>query len=1185
MSDTSTGLHFRVLGSLEVFDEEGELVGVRGLRRRALLLRLLIDSNRVVPSDTLIEDVWSGRPPNDAVGTLQSHVSLLRRLLGPRLHSRRPGYLLSVGDDELDAQLFEVEVAQGRGLLERSEAAPAATVLLESLDRWRGQALLDVAGLPWALPTAVHLEQLRFNALELAAEALLLANRVDEAVALSRAAVEDQPLRERLWTHLMVGLARQGRQADALRAYQRARHHLAEQLGIEPSPSLLALEDAILMQRPIGAVWQPSATATSDPVLHVMIEHDDSSPSDADAGAGAGDDGDDQNDGDGQGTLEVALDVDADLAIGIRERPRSDRLVGRERELVRVQGALEAARSDGRLRTVVVTGAPGMGRTRFAREVIRQARSLGWQVLAGAFGAGDGDSGGPFEELRRELGVGPADTTDRREADRALVSAIRLLTEKAPVCVVLTEVQHADAEQLSTLRELLAQLQKLRVVVLLSGLGLDFHQNRGVSSLLWRLHREGGSDWIRLEALRPQDLRDLVREVQGTELSTREAERFHSVTGGNPMLAVEALRWEGDQVLPLQDLANLYTEQFVAVAGSEAIEAATIVAVFGDWVPLELVAELRSKPPPEVLQALDAAARVGIIEDDGRGSYRVTVPLVAGLLLNRVSESRRAMLHREIADRLPMFLPGRGRDVTLAVADHWLSGARGQDARRVYESARDAAGYALGEGDTEQALSWLGIAQRLSETGTLPTDKDRADLLYRLLQTRATLGYPLSLPLWREAFAAARATGDAILQARVVLCQPAWPWIAVDEPRPFAGATLEASMAALPTEEMDLRARLLAHLAAGERWVALTEVHRPGAGRQAGAVAREATASLGPTADPDTVLRVTAVAATALHGPTTLGGRLALVRRARRAARRATDDEARADALLVELTTVTELGDGAGAADALARLDQLAATTESPSTGWRALVGRAWRSVVMGNCEASQELLRAVREKDPTPERSMFPATYLFLASIVQRQTGQIAASRAAVEALGLQFPGLPTLRAERAACTAWLGDVDRAVALAQEALELSSTSADDAGWLSGRLMVAEVAIAAEHHGLAARMVEDLQPFDGDVDAGPIPLSRLAGSVPEHLGALLALLGDFSSAEMYLRAAVELGLSLQSPYHEARARLRWAQMLATRAGPGDAERSRELAAEVLALAEEQPQWAIRRRAEELRGGA
>lgn len=1159
-----TGLQFRVLGSLEVLDDQGAPVGVRGLRRRALLLRLLIDANRVVPSDALIEDVWSGRPPNDAVGTLQSHISLLRRLLGPRLHSRRPGYLLSVGEEELDARLFEAEVAQARICLEGANAARAASVLLETLDRWRGQPLLDVSGLPWALPTTVHLEQLRFNAIELAAEALLLANRVDEAVALSRSGVEEQPLRERLWTHLMVGLSRQGRQADALRAYQRARSHLSDQLGIEPSPPLLALEDAILMQRPIGAVWQPSATAHNAAVVQVTIEEDEA-----------------QDEAEEQPHRELVVASEVSEALDQPERPHARRLVGRDRELDRVQGVLEAARSEGRLRTLVVTGAPGMGRTRFADEVMREAGDRGWEVFAGSFNDDHRDEG-PFEALLEGLSTGASDELGHRDRDRALLTAMRIQAECAPLCVAFSEIQHATPDDLATLRDLLAKLHRLPVVVVLCGLGLDFHQNRGVSTLLWRLHRERSSEWIRLEGLRADGLRDLIREIDGTELTPPEAEQLRHLTGGNPMLAVEVFRWDGGRDLPLQELADLYTEQFVAVAGDAAIEAATLVALIGDWVPLELVAELRSKPETQVLEELDAATRVGIIEDDGRGSYRVSVPLVIALLTNRMSEGRRAMLHREIANRLPMFSPEQRPDMSVAVADHWLAGGRGQDVRRVYEAAREAATYALGERDPEQALAWLGIAQRLSEAGAGPSSTDRADLLYELLHTRTTLGYPLSMPLWREAFAAARATGDPALQAKVVLCQPASSWVASEEPLPFPRATIEAAMAALPADETELRARLLAQLAACEQLAWLTEpARRATARRSAVAAAREAVVSLLPSSEPDTVLRVATVASSALYGPTTVGSRAALLRRARRASRRASDAEALADALVMELTTLTEVGDGHGAVAALDRLRQLGVASGAPSAIWRDRMAQTWRAVAIGDCESAIKLLRALRDFDPTPERASSSTTYLLLSSIVLRQCGQIGASLAAVEAIGLVYPGLTSLRAERAACTAWLGDAERAVELVEEALVLSGDAFDGVGWLSGRLFASEVAISAEHHALAGRLVEELRPFDAQLDAGPVQLSRLAGSVPEHLGALLALLGEHTESEEYLRAAIELAQTLRSPYHEARARLRWAAALAARGGAGDDERSRGLADSVLNLAEDQPRWGLRSRAEGL----
>ena len=161
-------MRFSVLGPLAVVDDLGVSVGVGGSKRRDLLLRLLIDANRVVPTAVLIEDVWRGEPPAGADATLQSHVSHLRKPLGARrLVGDSGGYRLEEERRELVAAVFEDQLSEGRRLLESGQAAGAEVVLAEALAQWHGSALSEVADVQWARHEAARLEELRLLATEL----------------------------------------------------------------------------------------------------------------------------------------------------------------------------------------------------------------------------------------------------------------------------------------------------------------------------------------------------------------------------------------------------------------------------------------------------------------------------------------------------------------------------------------------------------------------------------------------------------------------------------------------------------------------------------------------------------------------------------------------------------------------------------------------------------------------------------------------------------------------------------------------------------------------------------------------------------------------------------------------------------------------------------------------------------
>ncbi len=206
----------------------------------------------MVSRDTLIDDLWGETPPPTAGKTLQAHVSRLRRALNgadegwSRLETRGSGYLLRVADGQLDADRFERSVEEARRELARGNARTAADGIREALALWRGAPLADFTYEPFAATDINRLEELRLGALEEGIEADLALGRHREVISELKVLGAQHPHRERLTAQLMLALYRSDRQAEALRAYQRCRMALAEELGVEPSESLRRLECRIL---------------------------------------------------------------------------------------------------------------------------------------------------------------------------------------------------------------------------------------------------------------------------------------------------------------------------------------------------------------------------------------------------------------------------------------------------------------------------------------------------------------------------------------------------------------------------------------------------------------------------------------------------------------------------------------------------------------------------------------------------------------------------------------------------------------------------------------------------------------------------------------------------------------------------------------------------------------------------
>jgi DNA-binding SARP family transcriptional activator len=248
---------FNVLGPLEL-RRAGVTIPLRSTKQRSLLAQLIIHANEVVTVGALIEAVWSGRPPATAHAVLQTYVSQVRRTLEPgaapgsaALRTIAPGYRLDVDPEDVDAQRFERLAEIGCEHLRRGEMAAAFSVLRHAESLWRGPAFADLGGVLAVAGEVERLEALRLMTVEARIEAATaLGHPAGGLIAELEALLLVHPFRERTWAQLMRCLYRDGRQADALDAYQRLRRLLGDELGLTPTPAVAALERDILAHCP-----------------------------------------------------------------------------------------------------------------------------------------------------------------------------------------------------------------------------------------------------------------------------------------------------------------------------------------------------------------------------------------------------------------------------------------------------------------------------------------------------------------------------------------------------------------------------------------------------------------------------------------------------------------------------------------------------------------------------------------------------------------------------------------------------------------------------------------------------------------------------------------------------------------------------------------------------------------------
>lgn len=255
-------VEFRVLGPLEVLDG-GEPIAVGARQQRLLLSLLLLNANRVVTTDRILEELWG----DEAVGkenALWVYISRLRSALGERevLVTRDHGYSLVVDAEEIDVNRFESGVLAGRALI-KDDPAAASELLSEALALWRGPPLEEFAYEDFAQAEIVRLEELRSGSQEDRIEADLRRGLAGELVGELESLHAENPTRERVVSQLMLALYRAGRQSDALRTFERFRLHLGEELGLDPSPELRLLEEQILLHDSRIQTLEPASRSSA----------------------------------------------------------------------------------------------------------------------------------------------------------------------------------------------------------------------------------------------------------------------------------------------------------------------------------------------------------------------------------------------------------------------------------------------------------------------------------------------------------------------------------------------------------------------------------------------------------------------------------------------------------------------------------------------------------------------------------------------------------------------------------------------------------------------------------------------------------------------------------------------------------------------------------------------------------
>jgi DNA-binding SARP family transcriptional activator len=689
---------FRILGPLEVADGSAALP-LAGGKARALLARLLLDANRTVSVEGIVDSLWGEHVPASATKMVHVYVSQLRKVLPDGvLRTKAPGYVLEVAPEAVDLVHFTRLRNEGRAALTEGDAETAAARLRAGLALWRGAALAEFSE-PFATAQAAHLDELRIASIEDRIDADLALGHHADLIGELRVLVADHPLRERPRCQLMLALYRAGRQAEALDVYHEFRRTLLDELAMEPSAALTELQHNVLNQDP-----SLDLAAATPPLPRVA-------------------------------PLRLARDEDDE----------ADALVGRADELTRLEDAFEAATA-GHGTTALVAGPAGIGKTHLVEQFARRARAAGATVLSGRcidlVGAGlpylplvealRPLCGSPWlDELRGELRelprlhpdlhpdltadaplVDPAESRARLFAE--VLAILEHLSQGAPVVLVLEDLHWADGSTLDLFAYLAHAVPERRILVVGTYRSDAMHPEHEVHRLAVGLRRARSTTTVELGPLQREEIETLVAGIDdglSAELTTAVCARSE----GNPFFATElaAAAARGEHELPpaLHDLL-LAT---IARLGTDTRAVLRVVAAAGRDVPSRLLTAVMDLPESAILDALRQAVEHHVlVADQLRRSFRFRHALFADAVYATLLPGECEELHARLAAAL-------ARDPSLAasraiageLAQHWVAARQPMQALSAsLQAARDA-----------QALSGLDEALRHLEQVLLLWDE------------------------------------------------------------------------------------------------------------------------------------------------------------------------------------------------------------------------------------------------------------------------------------------------------------------------------------------------------------------------------------------------------------------------------------------------------------------------------
>ena len=1127
----------RLLGPIQVVLADGATVDLPSVSQRRLLAILGLSVGRPLRPDLLSEYLGVTN------GGLRTAVARLRSQIGAdNLQTHSAGYLVTC---RVDAKEFT------RLLDDRSGRANRLAGLDEALALWAGDALDEFRHESWAVAESARLEELRCIAIEERSELLIAGPRGAEAVVALYAHVSKYPLRDRPRGLLLAALASEGRQADALRAFQEYRSFLAEEVGTEPSAFVVAME------RRIANGWVGDATIVGD-------QDRTARPTEPTL----------------RGNRSPLTPLDGALT-------HQSTMIGRTRQLAALNADLVNARA-GTLRTIVLSGEAGIGKTTLLGAFAQAVHRDGGTVLYGRCDKGAAVPFQPFRDivgqlvdaapiallhahcqrcdgvLRRlapqlekrnaawrtpEATLPTDDGTERHQLFEAVADLIRrvaLLVHEdtaLPLVLILDDVHWAEPTALLLLRHCVRYLVDAPVLIAVSLRDSGEHASDELRATLAVVARSK-SRRIPLLGFDDGELTDLAVSVTTGALGTPSfdlIEHLRNETAGNPLYAAHLIRHLVDagkivrrdgtaefSVRP-QDLVDAseippslrdIVWSRVRALGVQASDVLCAASVLGAGFSEDLLVGLLDISDADVASILDASIAAGLLVEMGSAArtLRFTHALVWHALSLEVRGARRRRLHERAAQVLEKSADVLPQSSVVELAKHWASAGRWTEALRWSTAAGD---YAFDHLAPSEAAHWYEVALQHA----LSVGRSEAEITARTLrlgEAQHRAGDRRSHRTLMEAATMAQRSGDADVLVRAALADDRESVLVGSADRERLGI-VEAALAACDPTDDRTYARLLARLARELIHTSQSELRER--------TVAQALELADRSSDPTLIAEIVPPLLHALWAPGTLHMRRSLAARATAVADATIDPFLQFRSHMAAYMVAIESADPVAADRSKARLVSLADRVDESRFRWMTSIVNTFEATMGANLDDAES--HAARSFAISTELGDSEAFVIYAGQIFVTYTfaGRHTELFPLVERAMKDRPKLLGFRLAYAIICVVVGRGDEAQQILDEgSVDGFSSLPDDFLWKTSVIGYAILAIELGDVRAAAQLYSILEPYGCEVSYNG---ATSQGYIGAYLGKLASLLGRHDVADAHLLEALSVATAFGWEYHRA----------------------------------------------------